>query len=238
MSVRGLTCRCTDAEAEQVVQIRPTLPGMSVVLHEPEAKAELGIGSVVRSAVALVAAGVAVCCLLFGLSYPGFPFLTAAWGVLAATVSSTLVIASGLRAVMTSRGHVRAGVMLTLVAMIFTGGLVAAKQDDGALLAGRWSRSQAAFEAEVAAAGTVPLAKGGDDAGYVDGYPKSCPSRLGDFRIVECSSSYGGYLFLQAPGAITDHSGILYLPGGAAAEWVDETVVPLGGPWFSWTCYC
>ena len=196
------------------------------------------MGWFVRSAVALVAAGVAVFCLLLGLSYPGFPFATAAWGVLAATVSLTLVVASGLRAVMTRRGYVRAGVMLTSVAVMFTGGVVAAKQEDGALLAGRWARAQAAFEAEVAAVGTVPPVKGGDDAGYFDGYPKACPSRLGGFRIVKCSALDGGYLFLQSSGGEYRPSGILYLPGGAAPKWVDETVVPLGGPWFSWTCYC
>ena len=226
---------------QQLVQIRPTLRGMSVRLNEPDTRDKLATGPTLRSVVALVAAGAAVFCLLFGLSYPGFPMATAAWGVLAAAVAVTLVVASGLRAVINSRGYVRAGVMLTLVALVLAGGVVAAKQDDGAQLAGRWANSRDAFEAEIAAIGTAPLVKAGSDAGYFDRYPKACPRRLGDFRIVECRSLDGGYLYLQAQNALTDDSGIMYLPDGleAAAEWlVDETVVPLGGPWFSWTCYC
>lgn len=214
---------------------------MSVRLNNSDTTDKRATGPTVRSVVALLAAGAAVFCLLFGLSYPGFPMATAAWGVLAAAVAVTLVVASGLRAVMNRRGHVRAGVMLTLVALVLTGGVVAAQHDDGAQLAGRWENSQAAFEAEVAAVGMVPPVTDRDDDGYFDRYPGACPRRLGDLRVVECRSLDGGYLFLQAQNALTDDSGIMYLPGGpkAAAEWlVDETVVPLGGPWFSWTCYC
>jgi hypothetical protein len=213
---------------------------MSGLVTEPDTKDKTEAGPVIRSGIALMAAGAAVFCLLSGLSYPGFPFTTASWGVLAALVSVVLVLSSGVRAVMNSRGYARAGVMLALVAVIFTGGVVAAKQDDGALLAARWANSRAAFEAEVAALGPVPPVKAGVGVGYTDAYPRACPSRLGDFPIDRCSSFDGGYLFHQAPAADTDHAGILYLPGPPKGpeEWVDETVAPLGGPWYSWVCYC
>lgn len=227
------------AGADEWSRIRPTLPGMSVLLTEPDTRDKTAAGPVIRSVIALMAAGAAVFCLLSGLSSPGFPFTTAAWGVLAALVSVALVLSSGVRAVMNGRGHARAGVMLVLVAVTFTGGVVAAEQDDGALLAARWANSRAAFEAEVAALGTVPPVAA-EDVGYSDGHPEACPSRLGDFPIDRCSSVDGGYLFHQAPAADTDHAAILYLPGPPKApeEWVDETVTPLDGPWYSWVCYC
>ena len=112
-----------------------TLPGMSTVVAGAATQETRTVGPAVRSAVALFAAGTAVFCLLSGLSYPGFPFSTAAWGVLAAAVAVALVVASGLRAVTARRGGARAAVMLALVALVLAGGVVAAKQDDGARLA-------------------------------------------------------------------------------------------------------
>ena len=93
----------------------------------------------------------------------------------------------------------------------------------------------------MATAGSPPPVGSSDDAGYFGRYPGPCPARIGEFRINECRSLDGGYLFLQAQGALTDDSGLLYLPGGpaASADWLsEETVAPLGGPWWSWTCYC
>ena len=46
---------------------------------------------------------------------------------------------------------------------------------------------------------------------------------------------------MQTQGALTDDSGIVYLPAGtpSRSEWGStETMTPLGGPWWSWTCYC
>ena len=213
---------------------------MSVLLTEPDTEDKTKVGPLVRSMIALMAAGVAVFFLLSGLSYPGFPFMTAVWGVLAALISAVLVLSSGVRAVMNDRGYARAGAMLALVAVTLTGGVVAAKQDDGALLVARWAGSRAAFEAEVATLPTVPPAEVGDGGGYSDEYPQACPAQLGDFPIDRCGSTDGGYLFHQAAAANTDHSAILYLPGPPKApeEWVDVTVTPLGGPWYSWVCYC
>ena len=64
---------------------------------------------------------------------------------------------------------------------------------------------------------------------------------IGGFSITECRSIDEGYLFLQAQGAVTDDSGIVYLPAGTTArsDWGSvEAMTPLGGPWWSWTCSC
>ena len=50
-----------------------------------------------------------------------------------------------------------------------------------------------------------------------------------------------GYLFLQAPDAVTDSSGIAYLPEGFHPERTGlsrRDLTPLGGPWWGWTCHC
>ena len=62
---------------------------------------------------------------------------------------------------------------------------------------------------------------------------------IGKFRIIECHTIDGGYLYLQAQGAITDDSGIVYLPADAESQWrTTERMTSLGGPWWSWTCRC
>ena len=95
---------------------------------------------------------------------------------------------------------------------------------------------QAASESEVQTAGNPVPVESSYDSGYFDKYPGNCPARIGKFRIIECRSLDGGYLYLQAQGAITDDSGIVYLPADAESEWrTTERLTPLGGPWWSWT---
>ena len=113
-----------------------------------------------------------------------------------------------------------------------------AKQDDGTRLADRWAASQSAFETEVLTAGHVPV-KDPNDLDYFGRYPGSCPAFIGKFRIVECRAIDGGYLYLQAQGAISDDSGIVYLPVSAESEWrTTEKMTSLVGPWWAWTCRC
>ena len=191
----------------------------------------------VRSAVAVTAASLAVFCLLYGISLPGFPLWAAGWGVIAAATSATLVVASGIRALVTGRSPVRPALTLVLVALIFAAGVVMAKQDDGARLAARWAASQTAFESAVQTAGPVPVRES-YDSGYFGPYPGTCPAFIGKFRIIECHTVDGGYLF-QTEGAITDDSGIVYLPADAESQWrATEPMTSLGGPWWSWTCHC
>ena len=71
--------------------------------------------------------------------------------------------------------------------------------------------------------------------------PERAPYGSVSSSIAECRSVDGGYLFLQSQGALTDDSGIVYLPEAARATstwWSTETMTPLGGPWWSWTCGC
>ena len=79
------------------------------------------------------------------------------------------------------------------------------------------------------------------DRRHVRPCPGACPVRLGELSIAGCRSVDGGYLFLQAQGALTDDSGIVYLPEAArpTSTWSStETMTSLGGPWWSWTCGC
>jgi len=47
-----------------------------------------------------------------------------------------------------------------------------------------------------------------------------------------------GYLFLQAPDAVTDSSGIAYLPNGNQPQSTGlypDRLTELSGPWWAWT---
>lgn len=212
---------------------------MSFVLEKPVTQEPPHYAPTIRSVVAVVAALLAVFCLLYGLSFPGFPLWAAGWGVIAAAAAATLVVASGIRAGVTNQSKGRSALTLVVVVLLFAAGVVAAKQDDGGRLADRWTVSQAAFEREVQTAGVPVTVEGSEDSGYFEKYPGNCPGRIGKFRIIECRSLDGGYLYLQAQGAITDDSGIVYLPSDAESEWrTNERMTPLGGPWWSWTCHC
>jgi len=150
--------------------------------------------------VALTAAGLAVACLLSGLSYPGFPIDIAACGVLAAVTSVVLVVVSGIRARVTGLGRARAVVALGLVTLLFAAGVVAAQRDDGSRLRTRWASSQHAFEREVRTAGDSIQVESSFDSGYFAPYLGSCPGRIGEFSIIDCRAIDGGFLFLQAQG--------------------------------------
>src|SRR6187200_1763937 len=101
---------------------------MSSVLEKPVMQESRHYAPTVRSAVAVAAALLAVFCLLYGLSFPGFPLWAAGWGVIAAATSATLVVASGIRAVVTGRSRGRSALMLVLVTPLFAAGVVVAKQ--------------------------------------------------------------------------------------------------------------
>lgn len=64
---------------------------------------------------------------------------------------------------------------------------------------------------------------------------------IGRFVIKECLAVANGYLFLQRPDAVTDTSGIAYLPYGNQPERTGlypAGITALGGPWWAWTCNC
>ncbi|HEY5785106.1 MAG TPA: hypothetical protein VIT65_10050 [Microlunatus sp.] len=207
-------------------------------MHKPVRQETPHYAPTVRSALAVAAAILADFCLLYGLSFPGFPFWAAGWGMIAAATSATLVVASGIRALVIGRSKGRSALTLFLVALLLTAGVAVAKHDDGTRMAARWTASQAAFESEVQTAGPVPVMEK-YDSGHFSRYPGTCPAAIGKFRIIECHTIDGGYLYLQAQGAITDDSGIVYLPADAESQWrTTERMTSLGEPWWSWTCHC
>ena len=176
--------------------------------------------------------------LLWGRSYPGFPMAVALVALLCALAALVLVLVGASRA----RGVVAAvavvAVAVTLACGVAAGTLVGLRP-----LQLRWSASASDFEAYVAGlpapATFVPSLDG--PAFHPFPSPAGCPARLGRVTLGECRSVDGGYLFLQAPDALTDSSGIAYLPAGndpARTGLGTSDLTPLGGPWWSWTCHC
>jgi hypothetical protein len=163
----------------------------------------------------------------------------AALSVLSALVALSVAAAAGVGSLLAGRRRGATAAVLVAVMGILGAGVAGAATSDGALLRVRWAASRQSFETEVLAAGApVPL-KASDDSSFVDHYPGGCPGSIGKFHIVECRAIDKGYLFLQAENALTDDSGIVYLPDGReGSDWGTETLTPLGGPWWSWTCYC
>ncbi len=72
----------------------------------------------------------------------------------------------------------------------------------------------AAFEVEVAKLGPPPAIGPGDEGWRWDDLSSPCLARLRWIRLSERSVVDRGYLFLQAPDALTDVSGVVYLPEG------------------------
>ena len=197
-------------------------------------------GFVLRAVVpALVLAAVGSACLLWGASYPGFP--------LSAVVIAffTFVVAVGVTFSARPRG-LRTIALLGAVALVLGAGVVTSVVSGDALLQARWSRSVSAFEQQVEILGPPsPVSLSGADGWEAAGFaPKApqCPAMLGAFTLSGCENFAGGYLFVQAPGALTDTSGIVYLPEGRpdpeSNGLYPSGFTPLGGPWWSWTCYC
>ena len=211
---------------------------MNAVLAAPAARRSGALGRTSGPVVALAAAVLAVVCLLSGLSYPGFPMDVATCGCLAAAASVVVGLVVAARALDEGRGSLRAVGVLAVVTAVLAAGVLAAGADDGRRLQGRFAASRAAFEQEVSTAG-VPVRSTTPDT--FAPYPGACPARIGELAVGECRSVDGGFLFLQAQGALTDDSGIVYLPEAArptSSWWRTERMTPLGGPWWSWTCGC
>ena len=185
---------------------------------------------------AIVAVGLAMvgCALLgWGRSSPGFPVDVAVVMLLCAVTAVVVAATSRARAVAT-----------TAVVMVALGlGVATAALRGDRLLQARWSASTSDFEAYVAQLPPPSAYAHGGEGATFHSLPADapCPARLGEFRLGECVSLDSGYLFLQASSAVTDSSGIAYLPAGndAARTGLDgRDLTPLGGAWWSWTCHC
>jgi hypothetical protein len=187
--------------------------------------------------------------LSWSASYPGLPWI-------GLTLSLVLCVAAVL--LWLSSFEWNTTVSRRLVAHIVSAALVASSVGftaSGMPLRVRFAASVGAFESVVAEAdahlGSVRradvVAAGDLDA---EVFPIRCPARIGQFRISGCAVVWtrhspsgdavapGGYLFLQSWDAITDSSGIAYLPDGRGRLGFWEVPRHLGGPWYSATCGC
>lgn len=172
--------------------------------------------------------------LLWGRSYPGFPMAVAGLAVLATLGALALSVRPRPR----GRGAVAA---LVAVGVLLGAGVAANQLVGDDLVQKRWSMSRAAFEAEVAGLPDPTSGRAGNEDGSFRDFPASCPWKLGGLRLSECWVIDGGYLFLQAPDALTDSAGIAYLPAGGRSGTDSlgrDGLTPLGGPWWAWTCRC
>jgi hypothetical protein len=89
--------------------------------------------------------------------------------------------------------------------------------------------------------GPPPAAQASENNGTFSAVSSPCPPGLGSISLSECLAVDHGYLFLQAPNAVTDSSGIAYLPEGNNPDTTGlshRDLTSLGGPWWSWTCHC
>lgn len=191
-----------------------------------------------RAAAALTAAAVAATCLLWGLSYPGYPMDVAAVVLLGAVTSLVLAASWGGRARRAGRSRWGSAAVPAVVSLLLAAAAATAGLAGEAPLRARWAASQEAFESQVAALG-APGAVGGASGSFTP--LAGCPSMIGSYPISRCVALDQGYLFLQTGNPITDDSGFAYLPGGTTPEAAGldpDSMTPLGGPWWTWSCYC
>ena len=188
-----------------------------------------------RTAAPVLALAVTASALLvWGRSYPGFPMSAAALAILAALVA--LVLALSVR----PYGR-RTAAMLVAVTLVLGAGIASTKLAGDTILRARWSGSAPAFNDQVERLGPPAAVDSSEDSWSWNDVSSPCPAKLGWVRLSECLAIDRGYLFLQAPNAVTDSSGIAYLPQGNNSETTGLNpgkLTPLGGPWWSWTCYC
>lgn len=193
-----------------------------------------------RAAAAIAAAAVAAACLLWGLSYPGYPMDAAAVVLVGAVTSLVLAASWGRRARRAGRSTWTSAAVPAVVGLLLAAAAATAGLADQALLRARWATSQEAFDSHVATLGAPDRASGSDDTGSFS--PQTgCPTMIGSYPISRCVALDQGYLFLQTGNPVTDDSGFAYLPGGTspeAAGFDPDSMTPLGGPWWTWSCYC
>lgn len=194
-----------------------------------------GRSAPLTAALPVALAVVACALLLWGRSYPSYPLSVATLAIVSA-------LAALIRALVPRPRGPRTVVILAVVAVVLASGIVATRAVGNRPLHARWSASASDFEAYVAQL-PAPTTYIPDENGasFHDFPSAACPAEIGRLRLSECWSLDGGYLFLQAPGALTDSSGIAYLPQGNNPETTGlnpSGLTPLGGPWWSWTCYC
>ncbi len=190
-----------------------------------------------RRFVALVAVLVGTLVVLaWTVSYPGVPFSGVGLTLLGGSVSLVLaVLLLGRR----DRVHP----VLVVGAGTLAVALAVAVVVSGAPRTVRFEVSRPALE-RVVAGRAVPSAADVPDHATFAAFPGPCPVWIGAYDVVDCRAIEGGYLFLQRANAVTDDSGIAWLPGGPSAARPDgsglgpDGFTHLDGPWYRWTCGC
>jgi hypothetical protein len=196
----------------------------------------VGRSAALTAAASVALAVVAGALLLWGRSYPGYPTSAAALAITFALAALILPLVPRPRRLGTA-------LPLAVVAVVLAVGIGATWAVGDRPLRARWAASAPEFEAYVAQLpAPSTFTPDGFGASFHD-FPSDqpCPVSIGTFTLSECWSLDGGYLFLQAPGALTDSSGIAYLPGGNDPDKSglgSSGLSSLGGPWWSWTCDC
>jgi hypothetical protein len=193
-----------------------------------------------RAAAAIAAAAVTGACLLWGLTYPGYPMDVAVVVLLGAVTSLVLAASWGSRARRAGRSRWGSAAVPAVVSLLLAAAAATAGLAGEAPLRVRWAASQEEFDSHVTALGAPGAGSGADGSGSFSPLA-SCPTMLGSYPISRCVALDQGYLFLQTGNPVTDDSGFAYLPGGTSPEAAGldpDSMTPLGGPWWTWSCYC
>lgn len=166
--------------------------------------------------------------VVWATSYPGLPISMVVISSLLSLL--VLVIASTVP-------RRPAPIVLSIGATVLITTAVVALITSGTPRQLRFAASEDAFAAVVAGM-PAPTEVASDT--WTD-FPADCPAMIGSYTLSDCRGFDGGYLFLQHDDAVTDDSGIAYLPSGPRVDeegLLDTGLTHLDGPWWSWTCNC
>jgi hypothetical protein len=168
------------------------------------------------------------------VSFPGVPFGWIALSLLSGVVCVVLTVGLLRR----HAGRVNPLLVLGSVVVTVALGVGVAVSDTPRSL--RFQASRPALERVVA--GHVPPSFA--DRETFGRFPGECPPGIGAYAIVDCRAFPGGFLFLQRENAVTDDSGIAWIPDGPPRQGsgnfgLDPSgFTHLDGPWYVWSCYC
>jgi hypothetical protein len=190
---------------------------------------------------------VTLAALIWAVSYPGVPFGWVALSLLTALGSVVLTV----RLLSQHADRIHPVLVVGIVAVTLALGIGVVTSDAPRTV--RFDGSRSAFDQLVAGHDPLPASAfpeqswdGTGEATFGDRptFPGECPGVVGTYAISECRSIEGGYLFLQQENAVTDDSGIAWLPNGPAPQTPDGSglgpsgFTHLDGPWYRWSCYC
>lgn len=184
------------------------------------------------------------------VSFPGLPFSWVGLSLLSCVASFVLTIVVLRQRVNRIHPVLVVGIVVVSVAL---GVSVVTSSVPGAL---RFEASRSALEEVVVGHDTLPASSfpeqswsGPGEPSFADratftDFPGECPALIGAYAIIDCRAFEGGFLFLQRENAVTDDSGIAWLPDGPRPQRPDGSglgpsgFTHLDGPWYAWSCYC